>query len=98
MFWASTVGRSLQYFLKTSQVFGVTPGRYNSELYSEIRRVFGVSLTQGNTEHSTCFFKNGTSDTNTIILGIGIGSTTIRTNFYAKITLKIYLEVFLKLL
>ncbi len=79
-------------------MFGVTPGRYNSKLYSEILRVFGVSLTQGNTEHSTFYFLNGTSDTNTIILGIGIGSTIIRTNFYAKITLKIHLEVFLKLL
>jgi hypothetical protein len=52
MFWASTVGRSLEYFLKTSQVFGVTPGRYNSELCSEIRRVFCVSPMQGNTEDS----------------------------------------------
>jgi hypothetical protein len=82
MFWASTVGRSLQYFLKTSQVFGVTLGRYNSELCSEIQRVFCVSPMQGNTEHSTFFFKNGTSDTNTIILGTGIRSTIIHTNFY----------------
>jgi len=58
--------------------------------------VFGVSRRGGNTEHATSFLKNGASDTNTMIFGIGIESRNIGTTFSTKKMVKIYLEVFLK--
>jgi len=58
--------------------------------------MFGVSLRGGNTEHATFFKKIGTSVTNTMVFGIGNGSTNFRTTFSAKKIVDIDPEVFLK--
>ncbi len=46
----------------------------------KIHVVFGVSRSVGNTEHRT-FFKNGTSDSSTVFLGIAIRSTIFGMNY-----------------
>jgi len=50
--------------------------------------VAGVRLGGGNTGHPTFFKKNGTSGTNTWMLGIDTGSTKIHITFPKKIKLE----------
>jgi hypothetical protein len=60
----------------------VLPSRgLNANKQYKIHVVFGVSRTVGNTEHRTFFFKNGTSDSSTMFLGIAIRSTIFGMNY-----------------
>ena len=55
-----------------------------------------LAMSRGNIGHPTFKKKYGTSGTNTMVFGIGIKSTIIRTNFNVKKNDKNYVSVFLK--
>jgi len=55
-----------------------------------------LAMSRGNIGHPTFKKKYGTSGTNTMVFGIGIKSTIIRTNFNVKKSDKNYVSVFLK--
>ncbi len=57
------------------------PRGLNANKQSKVYVVFGVSRMAGNTEHVTFFFKNGTSDSNTMLFGIAIRSTIFGMTF-----------------
>jgi len=47
-----------------------------------------LAMSRGNIGHPSFIKKNGTSNANTMVFGIGIESTIIRTNFYVKKKIK----------
>ena len=49
-----------------------------------------LAMSRGNIGHPSFIKKNGTSNANTMVFGIGIESTIIRTNFYVKKMIKKY--------
>jgi hypothetical protein len=84
LFWIPYIVRDPNIFLKTSQVFGLSPRCGNTESGVKINLPFGFRLSMSKSEHLTLKKKNSTSDSNTTLTGIAIRSTIFHTNFSAK--------------